>query len=146
MNKNSITATFLGGITAQVRSIEIRDGYEGLLEGTRTAYTRHCIKAIHDKRGSIAELCNRGEACGEYIVEPILVPEKYGDTYIGDCLPEYAVTTRFQASGKDDCLQLKLYWNITAEEFRNFHDALNKVTQEIDFMKYCLHIDWEDLS
>lgn len=146
MKERSLFACFKDGVVAEMRSMSICDRYEGLLVGTRSAQSRRDVERISERVSSIEESALAGQASGEYVVIPELVPEKWGLQYVGDCIKEYSITTRFQADGNGDCLELEVIWDASREEFTDFWKSLDTVTRGIDFKKYCRHIDWDDLG
>lgn len=146
MNERSIICRFADGTSAYVRSMTVQDRYEYLLEGTRSALTRARIPDILERKSVIDSLVEQGCPCGEFVYEPELGPEFWGNVHVGSCINEYMVTTRFQADGGDDCLELSVDWDASKEDLINLGKALEKVTGTIEFRKYCKHIDWEELG
>lgn len=145
MNEKSIISRFADGTVAYVRSMTVQDRYEYLLEGTRSALSRFRMREIQERKDVIDSLVEDGCPCGEFIYGPELVPEMWGDSFVGDCIKEYMVTTRFQVQG-EDCLELSVIWDASKEDLMDFGKALERVTGTIEYRKYCKHIGWEDLA
>lgn len=146
MNNRSIFTCFSDRTVAEVRSMEIHDRYEYLLEGTRSALSRHQLTGIKEKADSIEKNALTGTPTGEYVVIPELVPEKWGGQYVGDCIKEYSVTVRYQIFVEGVCLELAVIWDASREEFMNFWESLDAVTRKIDYRKYAREVDPIDLG
>lgn len=129
-----------------MRSMEIRDRYEGLLAGTRSAVSRHFLSRIVEQAAKIEENAKNNLSDGTYVVIPELVPETWGNRYVGDCIKEYSITTRLQAEEGIDFFELEVTWDASREDFKDLWGALDKVTRKIDFKKYCRKLDDIDLG
>lgn len=145
MNENSIISHFADGTVAYVRSMTVQDRYEHLLEGTRSALSRFRICEIQERKDVIDSLVEDGRPCGEFIYGPELVPEMWGDSYVGECFKEYTVTTRFQTYGDDGCMELSVIWGASKEDLMDFGKALERVTGTIGYKKYCKCLSWDEI-
>lgn len=144
MTDRSIFSTFSDGTVAAVRRMSINDNYSGLLEGTRTAYSKYLIEEIHEKMRINESSVRKGQPNGKYIVEPELVPEMWGNILEGNCFKEYEVTTHYQVCDKDDMLDLDVIFYASKEDIEQLTKVLASVTEKIDFTKYSKRTSIED--
>lgn len=137
MYEKSIISHFADGTVAFVRSMTIQDRYEHLVEGTRSAYSRIMIPEIQERKDVIDYLVEQRRPCGEFRFESEMVPEMWGDRYVGECFKEYMVTTRFYAYGDNGYTELSVIWDASKEDLLDLGTALENVTGTIEYRKYC---------
>lgn len=144
MNEKSIYNTFSDNTVAAVRRLSMDDYYAGLLEGSRSSLCQYSIEEIHEEKENIEASVEKGRPTGKYVVEPVLVPEMWGDKLMGECFKEYKVTAHYQAYDEDDMLDLDVTFFASKEDIEQLTKVLESVANTIDFKKYSKRTSIDD--
>ena len=158
-----LTVKFSDGVIANVRSVEIRDTYEGVIEcSCLSAGTRHYLADYEERR----DLIEAGRLKGFYCFEPELIDEirkepvfKDGGSvkdiewvthYMGKCFKDNKLAVMVTFSETEGEYRITFEWYQTTRELSEtplavlIQQMAGSVKYE-DIKQYCKFFNWEEL-